>query len=51
MTAGIQAFQQVITNINQISPPFVNTLVDSPGLNQQLIYPPAGISIQQWNGN
>ena len=51
LTGGVQAFQQTITNINQINPALVNTLVDNPGLNQQLIYPPQGISIQQWNGN
>src|SRR5690554_2445322 len=40
MTQGIQSFIQNITNINQITPNFVNTLVDNPGLMQILIYPP-----------
>jgi hypothetical protein len=51
MTQGVQAFQQSITNINQITPGFVNSLVDSPGLNQQRIYPPPGVTPQQWNNN
>ncbi|HEY0769261.1 MAG TPA: hypothetical protein VGD31_02935, partial [Sphingobacteriaceae bacterium] len=30
--------QQTIDNINQITPEFLKTLVDSPGVNQQYIY-------------
>ena len=51
MTQGIQSFIQNITNINQITPNFVNTLVDNPGLNQILIYPPPSIPLNIWNSN
>jgi RHS repeat-associated protein len=51
MTQGIQSFFQNITNINQITPNFVNTLVDNPGLNQILIYPPPSIPLNIWNSN
>gem|GEM_PF-3664311 len=51
MTQGTQSFIQNITNINQITPNFVNKLVDNPGLNQILIYPPASIPLNIWNSN
>jgi hypothetical protein len=51
MTQGIKSFIQNITNINQITPNFVNTLFDNPGLNQILIYPPPGIPLNIWNSN
>ncbi len=51
LTQGIQGFIQNITNINQITPNFVNSLVDNPGLSQILIYPPLGIPLNIWNSN
>ena len=39
------------TNINQITPNFINKLIDNPGLNQILIYPPASIPLNIWNSN
>ena len=57
MTQGTQSFIQNITNINQITPNFVNSLVDNPGLMQILIYPPKDangnliIPMNTWNSN
>jgi len=54
---GISAFKVNVTNINQINPTMVNSLVDNPGLNQVLIYPPKDnngnllIPLSTWNSN
>ncbi len=54
---GISSFKVDITNLNQITPAMVNSLVDKPGLNQILIYPPKDangrilIPISIWNSN
>lgn len=55
LTGGIKSFQVTITNMNNITPKFVNSMVDTPGLMQQLIYPPKGangnplIPLNIWN--
>ena len=46
--AGKNPMVESITNINQIKPSVVNSMAD-PGFNQ--IYPPGGITLQQWNTN
>jgi len=51
LTGGIQSFQITLTNINQITPSVVNSMVDKPGLMQVPIYPPEGVSTEQWNNN
>jgi hypothetical protein len=51
LTGGIQSFIQKITNINQITPAIINTMVDNPGVKQWLIYPPSGIPLNIWNSN
>ena len=40
LTGGIKSFRVTIKNMNNITPKVVNSLVDKPGLMQQLIYPP-----------
>ena len=51
LTGGTQNFKVTLTNINKITPGLINNLVDKPGLMQVKIYPPQGISINQWNNN
>lgn len=51
LLGGIEQFKITLNNINQITSGAINTMVDKPGLNQKLVYPPAGISIQQFNNN
>jgi RHS repeat-associated protein len=57
LTQGISGFKVNVTNINQINPTMVNSLVDNPGLNQILIYPPKDASgnpvipLSTWNSN
>jgi len=51
LAGGIQNFQVTLTNINQITPGVVNSMVDKPGLMQVPIYPTPGISTEQWNNN
>jgi len=51
LTGGIQSFQITLTNINQFTPGVVNSMVDKAGLMQVPIYPPTGVSIEQWNNN
>ncbi len=57
LTQGISGFKVNVNNINQINPTMVNSLVDNPGLNQILIYPPKDASgnllipLSTWNSN
>jgi RHS repeat-associated protein len=57
MTQGMSGFKRSITNINQITPTIVNSMVDKPGLNQIFIYPPKDASgnllipLNIWNSN
>jgi len=51
LLGGIEQFKIVLNHINQITSGAINTMVDKPGLMQKLVYPPAGITIQQFNNN
>jgi hypothetical protein len=47
----MKIFEITITNINSINAEVVNAMYDTNKLNQQVLYPPAGISADQWKKN